>query len=86
VAQADYGMMIFADKRYQRHDKRDKLPKWISAHLGGANLDLSTDMLLHIARGFMREMAQPIDAVAVGRSLLSAADVARLQRGGGGAG
>ena len=23
----DYGMMVFADKRYQRHDKRDKLPQ-----------------------------------------------------------
>ncbi len=25
-SKADYGMMVLADKRYQRHDKRDKLP------------------------------------------------------------
>ena len=25
-SKADYGLMVFADKRYQRHDKRDKLP------------------------------------------------------------
>eukprot|EP00357_Protocruzia_adherens_P034682 CAMPEP_0115029158 /NCGR_PEP_ID=MMETSP0216-20121206/36811_1 /TAXON_ID=223996 /ORGANISM="Protocruzia adherens, Strain Boccale" /LENGTH=144 /DNA_ID=CAMNT_0002405643 /DNA_START=1 /DNA_END=433 /DNA_ORIENTATION=- len=25
----DYGVMIFADKRYTRNDKKEKLPKWI---------------------------------------------------------
>jgi hypothetical protein len=36
------GMMVFADKRYQRHDKRDKLPNWITRHLKDAHLNLST--------------------------------------------
>ncbi|PPE00042.1 hypothetical protein GOBAR_DD02934 [Gossypium barbadense] len=49
-SKADYGMMIFADKRYSRHDKRSKLPSWILSHLQDANLNLSTDMALHIAR------------------------------------
>ena len=43
-------MMVFADRRYQRHDKRDKLPGWITRHLREAHLNLSTDMLLHVAR------------------------------------
>lgn len=67
-----------ADKRYQRHDKRDKLPSWISQHLKDAHLNLSTDMLLCIAREFMRSMAQPYDRAAVGRSLLSEATVNAL--------
>ena len=25
----DYGIMVFADKRFSRSDKRGKLPKWI---------------------------------------------------------
>ena len=25
----DYGIMIFADKRFSRSDKKGKLPKWI---------------------------------------------------------
>ena len=25
----DYGIMILADKRFSRNDKRGKLPKWI---------------------------------------------------------
>lgn len=74
-SKADYGMMVFADKRYQRHDKRDKLPKWITSHLSNAHLDLSTDMLVHIARDFMRNMAQPLAPAAIGKALLSAADV-----------
>ncbi|KAL8136693.1 hypothetical protein V2J09_002694 [Rumex salicifolius] len=49
-SKADYGMMIFADKRYSRHDKRSKLPGWILSHLRDAHLNLSTDMATHIAR------------------------------------
>uniref|UniRef100_M4EP04 DNA 5'-3' helicase n=1 Tax=Brassica campestris TaxID=3711 RepID=M4EP04_BRACM len=49
-SKADYGMMIFADKRYSRHDKRSKLPGWILSHLRDAHLNLSTDMAIHIAR------------------------------------
>lgn len=67
-----------ADKRYQRADKRDKLPSWISAHLKDAHLNLSTDMLLCIAREFMRAMAQPYDRTAAGRALLSEATVNAL--------
>jgi len=44
------GMMVFADRRYQRHDKRDKLPGWITRHLKEAHLNLTTDMLVHVAR------------------------------------
>jgi hypothetical protein len=62
---------VFADKRYQRADKRDKLPRWITAHLAPAHLSLTTDMLLTVARTFMRQMAQPYDPGSVGKSLLS---------------
>ena len=64
---------VFADQRYQRHDKRDKLPGWITSHLKDAHLNLSTDMLMHIARDFMRSMAQPYDGLAIGKSLLTEA-------------
>ena len=73
--QADYGMMVFADMRYQRHDKRDKLPSWITSHLKDAHLNLSTDMLLHVARQFMRSMGQPYNKMDVGKSLLTEAQV-----------
>ncbi|GAX84382.1 hypothetical protein CEUSTIGMA_g11804.t1 [Chlamydomonas eustigma] len=77
-SKADYGMMVFADRRYQRHDKRDKLPGWITRHLLEAHLNLSTDMMLHVARDFMRNMAQPLDRAAMGKSLLSEQAIAAL--------
>ena len=64
---------VFADSRYQRHDKRNKLPAWITSHLKDSHLNLSTDMLMHVARDFMRHMAQPYDRLAVGKSLLTQA-------------
>lgn len=64
-------IQVFADQRYQRHDKRDKLPAWITTHLKDSHLNLSADMLVHVAREFMRSMAQPYDKMAVGKSLLT---------------
>ena len=60
-SKADYGLMIFADRRYARPDKRDKLPGWITKHITHANLNLSEDMLIQVAQEFMRTMAQPFD-------------------------
>lgn len=56
---SDYGVMVFADKRYNRVDKRSKLPQWISQYLGSSQLNLSTDMAVGVAANFFREMAQP---------------------------
>ncbi|KAJ8642962.1 hypothetical protein MRB53_004710 [Persea americana] len=79
-SKADYGMMIFADKRYSRHDKRSKLPGWILSHLRDAHLNLSTDMALHIAREFLRKMAQPYDKAGASgkKTLLSQEDLERM--------
>ena len=64
--------MIFADKRYQRHDKRSKLPGWITQHLKDSQQNLSTDMAAHMAQEFLRQMAQPVDhSAAAGSTLLS---------------
>ncbi|KAI4374304.1 hypothetical protein MLD38_012314 [Melastoma candidum] len=79
-SKADYGMMIFADKRYSRHDKRSKLPSWILSHLRDAHLNLSTDMAIHIAREFLRKMAQPYDKAGSGgkKTLLSQDDLEKM--------
>ena len=72
-SKADYGMMVFADKRYNSHDKRGKLPGWITTHLHEQQLNLSTDMAVQIARTFMREMSQPYDRGVAGKQLLDQA-------------
>lgn len=55
----DYGIMIFADKRFGRHDKRSKLPKWIQEHLKESVCNLSTEEAVQYCKRFLRDMAQP---------------------------
>ncbi|KAJ3218139.1 hypothetical protein HDU67_006543 [Dinochytrium kinnereticum] len=65
----DYGLMIFADKRFARADKRSKLPKWITAEMSEAWVNMSTDMAVATAKKFLRSMAQPFDHSQLGVSL-----------------
>ncbi|XP_048837206.1 general transcription and DNA repair factor IIH helicase subunit XPD [Brienomyrus brachyistius] len=55
----DYGLMIFADKRYARADKRGKLPRWIQEHISDGSLNLTIDETIQLAKHFLRQMAQP---------------------------
>uniref|UniRef100_A0A1A9V8C9 General transcription and DNA repair factor IIH helicase subunit XPD n=1 Tax=Glossina austeni TaxID=7395 RepID=A0A1A9V8C9_GLOAU len=54
----DYGIMIFADKRFSRQDKRGRLPKWIQEHLVDSFCNLSTEEAMQLARRWLRRMAQ----------------------------
>lgn len=72
----DYGVMIFADSRYSRYDKRSKLPQWITQFLPDAHLNLTVDMSQLLARKFLKEMAQPMPkSAAFGTSLLTEEDI-----------
>ncbi|QQP36691.1 TFIIH basal transcription factor complex helicase XPD subunitlike [Caligus rogercresseyi] len=55
----DYGIMIFADKRFGRNDKKSKLPKWIQEHLSDNLCNLSTEEAMMISKKWLRQMAQP---------------------------
>lgn len=57
----DYGLMIFADKRFAKADKRAKLPKWIGQYIKEPDTNLSTDMAINQSKKFLREMAQPFE-------------------------
>lgn len=73
----DYGLMVLADKRYARADKRAKLPKWIGQAIMEAHCNLSTDMAVQLAKRFYREIAQPWDRLEdqLGVALLTEADL-----------
>jgi len=79
-SKADYGLMVFADKRYNSHDKRSKLPKWISNHMTEELLNLSTDMALTVSRAFMRHMSQPFSAGETGKTLFDQQKVDEIAR------
>jgi len=55
--------LYFVLKRFSRSDKKSKLPRWIQEHLGDAVCNLSTDESVHIAKRFLRLMAQPFSRV-----------------------
>ncbi len=77
-SKTDYGLMIFADSRYNRHDKRSKLPKWILQFLGEQYLNLSTDMAIAHVKQFLRIMGQPIDQTALQSVLLTMEEANQL--------
>jgi DNA repair helicase (rad3) len=77
-SKTDYGLMILADSRYNRSDKRSKLPKWILQFLSEAYLNLSTDTAIQHVRQFLRVMGQPIDQEALQSVLLPLEDIEKL--------
>jgi DNA excision repair protein ERCC-2 len=75
-SKVDYGLMILADRRYNRTQNRSKLPLWIQSHLDEGKVDLSTDMALGIIHEFLVRMAQPLDRhEMIGTTLLRAVDL-----------
>ncbi|KAI9668364.1 MAG: DNA-dependent ATPase of the nucleotide excision repair factor 4 complex [Alyxoria varia] len=52
----DYGIMVLADKRFQK--RRGQLPKWIAQAMGDGDMNQSVDMAVSSAKRFLRTMAQ----------------------------
>ena len=73
----DYGLVIFADNRYSKQDKRSKLPAWIQQFMTDGLSNLSTDVAMASARQFLREMAQPapLENVSLSESQLLASGI-----------
>jgi len=68
----DYGIIIFADKRYNRSDKKSKLPAWITQFLSVSHTNLSTDMAITLSKKFLKEIAQPTSKEEeIGKSVLT---------------
>ncbi|EGZ18797.1 hypothetical protein PHYSODRAFT_354695 [Phytophthora sojae] len=77
-SKTDYGLVIFADSRYNRADKRTKLPPWITQFLVDSHLNLSVDMAVFMAKKYLSLMAQPVDeSTNVNSILLDAEGVAK---------
>ncbi|GMI50758.1 hypothetical protein TeGR_g13600, partial [Tetraparma gracilis] len=79
-SKTDYGLMIFADSRYNRTDKRSKLPKWIQAFLTEDLMNLSADVASSYVKSFLREMSQPIDQTRLADVFYGEDDIEELER------
>ncbi|CAH0493762.1 unnamed protein product [Peronospora farinosa] len=73
-SKTDYGLVLFADSRYNRADKRTKLPPWITQFLVDSHLNLSVDMAVFMAKKYLSLMAQPVDESTNVNSILLDAD------------
>ncbi|KAI0341667.1 DNA repair helicase [Trametopsis cervina] len=71
----DWGLMVFADKRFARADKRAKLPKWINQYITETASNLSTDMALTLSKLFMRTISQNPNENQTGISLWTLEDI-----------
>jgi len=80
-SKTDYGLIILADSRYNRHDKRSKLPKWMLQFLSEQYLNLSTDSAIQYVKHFLRLMSQPIDQTALQSVLLTIDEVQSMDPG-----
>jgi DNA excision repair protein ERCC-2 len=78
-SKTDYGLVVFADSRYNRVDKRSKLPPWITQFLVDSHLNLSVDMAVFLAKKYLTRMAQPPadEATSVQSILLDSDGVAK---------
>ncbi|XP_065183619.1 general transcription and DNA repair factor IIH helicase subunit XPD-like [Sycon ciliatum] len=77
----DYGIMVFADKRFSRMDKRGKLPKWIQDHLKDSVSNLSVEESVQCCKRFLKQMAQPFrQEDQLGLSLLTKEQVAQQEK------
>ncbi|KAF8517532.1 hypothetical protein BU17DRAFT_49728 [Hysterangium stoloniferum] len=75
----DWGLMVFADKRFARADKRAKLPRWINQYITETASNLSTDMAIVLSKLFMRTISQNPNENQTGISLWTLQDVERAQ-------
>ncbi|TEB31312.1 transcription factor TFIIH complex subunit Rad15 [Coprinellus micaceus] len=75
----DWGLMVFADKRFARADKRSKLPRWINQYITETASNLSTDMALTLSKLFMRTISQNPNENQTGVSLWTLEDVEKAQ-------
>src|ERR1700753_640007 len=75
----DYGIMVLADKRFQK--KRVQLPKWINQALPDSDANLSVDQAVAVSKAFLRDMSRPYAVkLQEGLSVWSMDDLKKHQR------
>lgn len=79
-SKTDYGIVLMADARYARKDKRSRLPLWVQQFIREQGINLSTDVAAEQMKLFLRQMGQPIEQAALRSILLSEQDVLKLGR------
>jgi len=77
-SKTDYGIVILADSRYNRQDKRSKFPPWVLQFVKESSLNLPTDGAIDQIKTFLRYMGQPIDQESLHSILLNESQVSSM--------
>lgn len=77
-SKTDYGVVILADSRYQRQDKKSKFPPWVLQFLRESGINISTDVAIEQLKQFLRQVGQPIEDASLRSILLDEKEVAQL--------
>eukprot|EP01054_Gregarina_sp_Poly1_P003100 Gregarina_sp_Poly_1__3099@NODE_1872_length_3157_cov_37_260841_g1214_i0_p1_GENE_NODE_1872_length_3157_cov_37_260841_g1214_i0NODE_1872_length_3157_cov_37_260841_g1214_i0_p1_ORF_typecomplete_len864_score121_63Helicase_C_2/PF13307_6/7_4e03Helicase_C_2/PF13307_6/2_3e47HBB/PF06777_11/5_2e24HBB/PF06777_11/1_3e06DEAD_2/PF06733_15/3_3e23DEAD_2/PF06733_15/1_4e06ResIII/PF04851_15/4_3e12DEAD/PF00270_29/0_068DEAD/PF00270_29/2_7e02AAA_22/PF13401_6/45AAA_22/PF13401_6/0_77FtsK_SpoIIIE/PF01580_18/0_15DUF2075/PF0 len=84
-SKVDYGLMVFADFRYGKTDKKEKMPEWILTCMDPHHTSLSVDVAVAIAKRFLLEMSQPFTTTMKSRlderALKRLDEISREQQG-----
>jgi DNA excision repair protein ERCC-2 len=75
----DYGIVILADFRYNKQDKRTKMPQWIQQFMRESSLNVSTDVAIDHMKSYLKQMAQPVDRDALEKIVLNEQQVQERQ-------
>ena len=76
----DYGIVILADFRYNKQDKRTKLPQWVQQFMRESSLNMSTDVAIDQIKSFLKSMGQPVDRAALQDIVLTQEQVQEKSR------
>jgi len=76
----DYGIVILADFRYNKQDKRSKLPQWIQQFMREGSLNTSTDVAIEQIKAFLKVTGQPVDRRALDSIVLTQEQVDERNR------
>jgi DNA excision repair protein ERCC-2 len=79
-SKTDYGIVILADSRYNRQDKRSKLPPWVVQFIHDSCMNLSTDVAIDQMKQFLKKAGQPIEESALRTILLDEKDIQLLNQ------
>jgi len=79
-SKTDYGIVILADIRYNRNDKRSKFPPWILHFLKETGLNISTDIAIDQIKTFLKHVGQPMEDSALKTILLDEKQIEELNR------
>ena len=77
-SKTDYGIVVLADARYSRADKRSRFPPWILQFMRESCLNLPTDAAVDQMRTFLKHMGQPVEQEALHSILLNEAQVCSM--------